>query len=366
MKKTILTALLAALSTSALAANYYVVVPVPNRTPTNGNITVALSSYALPGAIVGRPYAGFDFRTALQVKGDPEFNIAGVAWALAGGALPAGLTLDSTGVINGTPSGRGTNPVQVRAEYKGKSATQGYTLPFVEGIAQFSGYRAWSDGTLALSCNEYRIGKTGYAYSGSTGDGVFRIDVDGAGGLAPADVHCDMTTDGGGWTVVQRRVNGSVDFSRTYAQYAAGFGDTTEYWLGNDRLAALTASGSRSLRVDLMRTNLQTASALYSGFRVSGADDSYRLALTWVGGTAGDSLSRHAGSRFTASDVDNDSSTGSCYAQYKGGWWYDWCHLSNLNGPYLNGPHESYADGMEWSTWTGYHESMAKTEMKVR
>ena len=34
----------------------------------------------------------------------------------------------------------------------------------------------------------------------STGDGTYTIDPDGAGGNAPVEVYCDMTTDGGGYT----------------------------------------------------------------------------------------------------------------------------------------------------------------------
>ncbi|MDN8078811.1 fibrinogen-related protein [Burkholderia multivorans] len=335
-----------------------------------GAITVALASSTPPAATLGQVYnngAGWDIKPNLTVSGDAAYagNAAGVTWSVTGGALPAGLTLNSDGTVTGTPSASGTNPVQVTAAYKNKSAAQSYAIPYNGGITQYSGYRAWSDGSLAKSCLEYFSGKTGFAYSGATGDGVYRIDVDGSGPLTPVDVMCDMTTDGGGWTVFQRRVDGSVDFYRNYAAYAAGFGSaTTDYWMGNDRLAVLTANGAHTLRVDMTRYTGETAYAKYTGFSISPASDGYRLAVTWSGGTAGDSMAYHNGFQFTTYDVDPLGH--GCAQSFKGAWWYRSCHVSNLNGAYLNGPHTSYADGMEWDTWTGYYESLTKTEMKAR
>jgi len=62
------------------------------------------------------------------------------------------------------------------------------------------GARSWSDGSYAASCNAYINPSNGRLYQGSVGDGVYRIDPDGNGVVEPFDVHCDMTTDGGGWT----------------------------------------------------------------------------------------------------------------------------------------------------------------------
>ena len=46
-------------------------------------------------------------------------------------------------------------------------------------------------------------------------------------------VFCDTETTNGGWTVIQRRVDGSVDFNRSWSDYEKGFGDLNrEFWYG--------------------------------------------------------------------------------------------------------------------------------------
>ncbi|XP_049435728.1 fibrinogen C domain-containing protein 1 [Epinephelus fuscoguttatus] len=206
--------------------------------------------------------------------------------------------------------------------------------------------------------------------SGISEDGVYSVfpthDPDGF------MVYCDMTTDGGGWTVIQRREDGSVNFFRDWAAYRDGFGKTTgEHWLGLQRIYSLTRSGGYELRIDMADFDNATAFAHYGDFSVgrdsvNPEEDGYPLTVDQYSGTAGDSFLKHSGMQFTTKDRDQDQSENNCAAYYQGAWWYRNCHTSNLNGQYLRGGHASYADGVEWSSWTGWQYSLRFTEMKIR
>jgi hypothetical protein len=111
--------------------------------------------------------------------------------------------------------------------------------------------------------------------SGVRQDGVYTIDPDGMG---PFPVRCDMTIDGGGWTVFQRRQDGSEDFYLGWSDYKAGFGNLDdEFWLGLNKIHRLTKSGQDVLRIDLMDFNDAQRYAKYGTFSVADENDKYRL-----------------------------------------------------------------------------------------
>ncbi|KAM9168475.1 tenascin-X [Mergus octosetaceus] len=179
----------------------------------------------------------------------------------------------------------------------------------------------------------------------------------------PLRVFCDMETDGGGWLVFQRRMNGATDFWRGWEEYAHGFGNVSqEFWLGNEALHALTAAGPTELRVDL-RTPLDAAFAHYRDFAVGGPKEHYRLHLGTYSGTAGDAMSYHAGSPFSTRDRDPRRHPRPCAVAYTGAWWYRNCHYANLNGRYGT-PYDH--QGINWFPWKGFEFSIPFTEMKLR
>jgi len=198
----------------------------------------------------------------------------------------------------------------------------------------------------------------------STNSGVYRIfPFTNDDGLK---VYCDMHTDGGGWMVIQKRADGSEDFYRNWQDYLDGFGDVNgEYWLGLENIHQLTQNDNFELRVDLEDFEDNIRFAKYSNFMVGPGDD-YTLSVGGYSGDAGDSLTGHNGYRFTTKDRDQDTYSGNCAELYKGGWWYSACHSTNINGLYLNGAHESYADGVNWYHWRGHHYSLKTTEIKIR
>ncbi|XP_074625252.1 fibrinogen-like protein A isoform X1 [Acropora palmata] len=198
--------------------------------------------------------------------------------------------------------------------------------------------------------------------SGQTQSGVYSIDPDGKGSF---DVYCDMRTDGGGWTVFQRRQDGSVDFYRGWSDYKSGFGQlTSEFWLGNDKIHRLTASRASSLRVELEDWNGVRVYAKYGRFNIGDEQAKYQLEVRSYSGTAvGDSLAEHNNMAFSTKDRDNDRyPQANCAVLHTGAWWYHDCYHSNLNGKYRNDQREK---GLDWYHFRGWI-SLKFSEMKMR
>ena len=164
-------------------------------------------------------------------------------------------------------------------------------------------------------------------------------------------VYCDTVTAGGGWLVIQRRINGSVDFNRYWSEYEEGFGnlpdddkDTTgEFWIGLRSLHYLTSQGQWELRIDYMFTNKTKGYLSYHHFRVGPASDDYQLSISGFSGNTTDpitgshSVNGMKFTRITTRDRDNDKWGRNCAVHHvgnAGGWWYKSCSSIRLNHQY--------------------------------
>ncbi|KAK0061491.1 BpFREP19.2, partial [Biomphalaria pfeifferi] len=162
-------------------------------------------------------------------------------------------------------------------------------------------------------------------------------------------VMCETKTDGGGWSIIQRRINGKVDFYRGWKEYRDGFGDYNigEFYLGNENIFKLTSTGQYDLRIDLKYKN-SAFFAQYSGFKILSEKEKYKLNIGAYSGNAGDSFSNHNNAFFTTFDRDNDEHSSNCAVNYSGAWWYSSaCHSCNLNGKWGS---SDFGKGVNWNT----------------
>ncbi|XP_058822810.1 ficolin-1-like [Topomyia yanbarensis] len=197
--------------------------------------------------------------------------------------------------------------------------------------------------------------------------GVFLIHPEKGFG-EPFFVLCDHEYESGGWTVIQNRFDGSVNFLRSWDEFKKGFGHLNrEFWLGLDRIHQLTYAKAHELHIVLEDFEAERRVAKYSSFAVAGEAEKYKLIeLGKYSGTAGDSFRKHKNCLFSTIDRDNDNITDEHCAQvYLGAWWHNDCFQSHLNGQYLKGLTNSFS-GMVWNSFRGGRYSLKVSRMLVR
>ncbi|KAM4524749.1 microfibril-associated glycoprotein 4-like isoform 1-T4 [Odontesthes bonariensis] len=215
--------------------------------------------------------------------------------------------------------------------------------------------------TLPLDCSDI------YNSDTSRPSGVYTIYPIGA--TSAVQVHCDMASLEGRWTVFQRRMDGLVNFYQPWDHYKMGFGNAAgEYWLGLESLFHLTQRKKYELLVDMEDFEGNKAFARYSSFSIDSESDGYRLQVSgFTDGGAGDSLLHHNGRKFSTFDKDQDAWPGNCAKSFLGAWWYGHCLDSNPNGVYRWGADATiHAVGVEWEHWKGNDYSLKAISMKIR
>ena len=203
-------------------------------------------------------------------------------------------------------------------------------------------------------------------------DGVYPISF---GGFTKK-VFCDMTTDGGGWIVMQTRFDGSVSFYRDWNNYRDGFGDMYgEHWIGNEFVHQYTNAYSTEMIVEGTAFDGELVSAKMENFKLGDEASKYFMkydrcvTLTSTTDACRDWLySRNQ--KFTTLDNDNDKlKSSNCAVRYSGAWWYVTCFGVNFNGNYSDTPtfpSLKRARKIHWSRFRGFDESLKETRMILR
>ena len=235
-------------------------------------------------------------------------------------------------------------------------------MKFYDGLSSFPNI----SGNLPANCMEVRE-------RGQTASGVYEL----AGSERNFSAYCNMTLRGGGWTVIQQRVDGSVAFNRMWQDYRNGFGDPTgNFWLGLQNIRDIVSQPGRTFELYFGLQSFdprdRNAFSLYKSFSIGPEVDNYTLHIGSLDqeSTADDSLAYHNGRQFSTPDRDNDSSPQiHCAEVFRAGWWFHNCHDSLLNGQwYAEGlmADLDVPDGIIWETWAGDRESLRATLMAVR
>lgn len=197
--------------------------------------------------------------------------------------------------------------------------------------------------TLFRDCNE--IYKSGYTQSG-----VYMIHF--FLGFDSIPIYCDMQTTGAfsgkrGWMTVQRRINGEVDFDRSWTDYLEGFGfPHKEHWIGLRKIYRLINQHKIStqhvdkpaIRIDVEDWDGISGYMEHSSFSLLPEQYDYEIeTLGKYNGSSG--LASHLGFStslpFSTRDHNKDRLRDeTCLKKQKGGWWFGFCNHINLNGVY--------------------------------
>ncbi|XP_004865465.1 angiopoietin-related protein 4 isoform X2 [Heterocephalus glaber] len=204
---------------------------------------------------------------------------------------------------------------------------------------------------------------------GERQSGLFQIQPQGS---PPFLVTCQMASDGG-WTVIQRRQDGSVDFNQPWEAYKAGFGDPQgEFWLGLEKMHRLAGGRGSRLAVQL-RDWEGYAQSLQFPVRLGGEDTDYSLQLTApVASELGAASTAPSGLSLPFSTWDHDHGLRSdlkCAKSLSGGWWFGTCGHSNLNGQYFRSvprQRQQRKKGIFWKTWRGRYYPLQSTTMLMQ
>lgn len=165
------------------------------------------------------------------------------------------------------------------------------------------------------------------AYGSSTAIQILNLP-----GISPFLAPCESRHNGIGWTVIQRRLDGSVNFNRNWNDYKNGFGNLDgEFFIGLEKLHRMTAAQPHELLIYMETFDLTGKDYKFSLFAIGSEEEDYKLTVThYYNNYNQPPLIKVNGQKFSTYDRDNDNFwLKNCAQELKSGWWFDSCR--NIN-----------------------------------
>ena len=205
-------------------------------------------------------------------------------------------------------------------------------------------------------------------------DGLYAVNVGEVSDGFLRPIQCDMTTRGGGWTVIEQRMDGSVSFEVDWNNFKSGFGNFHgDYYYGNENWHMLTKGPTvkHELYFILETAGGAVSEQSYDDVSIGPESDRYRLALgtyQYISGVDlrvdGDKFkSKNNGKEFATRDLDTTDSQ--CVDTFTGGFWYGHqCGNVNLHGIWGTDVNK----GIKWKGMTGNQgsDSFRKVTILIR
>ncbi|KAM8709249.1 hypothetical protein ACLKA7_016111 [Drosophila subpalustris] len=269
------------------------------------------------------------------------------------GRLDALATLLVSLAYNVKETQKNTNIIKRRLAQRGKGQGQSARLPQSSSVG------------LPTSVDEQA---TSCLQSYLAVKGILKLQ------LSPESESFYVPCEDDGWTVIMRRSADDLSFERSWLEYREGFGNLAgDFFIGLDKLHALTSSALHELRIVLEDFEGNVAYAGYDAFAISGEREFFTLQLlgqfqNQLVPSAGDSLSYQAGAKFSTFDNDNDNCLEcNCAHRHKAAGWFNSCGTSNLMGVYhAQNPSQAGETGIFWDTFQGMNYSLRSVKMLIR
>lgn len=203
--------------------------------------------------------------------------------------------------------------------------------------------------TLYKNCKEILQNNPGAT------NGVYTIDPDGTGPVEEFDCYCDMTTDGGGWSLVLLSNADVTGCPRPYWDEAVNninlvgtiSSDLTSFDLFMG-VSYWNIMGSEA-RLDMGASPTSLNHRAYYDFSLDEGNN-YALVMSnesvTIGSTSPGMFEYHNGIPLSTRDADHDNSSGNCSTfYYESAWWYNNC----WSGSFWGGGLEIFQDAPYWT-----------------